>query len=54
MGAIVQKGNTLNTNDRIALVADAFALAQSGQGSTVGALELLHYFENESNFKYDF
>lgn len=40
----------LQTSDRIGLITDAFALALSGEGSTVGALELLKALEAEEQY----
>jgi aminopeptidase N len=40
----------LNAPDRISLVADAAALAISGEGSTTGFLSLVENFKCESNF----
>lgn len=42
--------NLLNASDRISLVADAAALAISGEGSTTGFLSLIENFKHETNF----
>ncbi|KAI8998411.1 peptidase family M1-domain-containing protein [Gaertneriomyces semiglobifer] len=42
--------DTLTTEDRVGVLADAFALALAGYGSTVGALELLKSFEAEEDY----
>ncbi|KAJ3182652.1 Aminopeptidase 2 mitochondrial [Geranomyces variabilis] len=40
----------LSTEDKLGVLSDAFALAFSGQGSTVAALELLGAFEAEEDY----
>lgn len=40
----------LNAADKISLVADAAALAISGEGSTIGFLTLIESFKHESNY----
>ena len=40
----------INASDRISLVADAAALAISGEGSTLGFLSLAEHFKKETNF----
>ncbi|KAJ3323426.1 Aminopeptidase 2 mitochondrial [Gonapodya sp. JEL0774] len=40
----------LDSSDRVGLVADAFALAEAGYGSTVGALELVKYYGREEDY----
>jgi len=46
---IAQSHPLLNASDRISLVADAAALAISGEGSTAGFLSLAENFKKESN-----
>ena len=51
LGKQVAAGHKLlNASDRISLVADAAALAISGEGSTTGFLALAENFKHESNF----
>lgn len=44
------KDGLLSVNDRVGLVADAFAVAQSGRSRTSTVLSLLETFEDEENF----
>lgn len=44
----------LSTEDKIGLVGDASALAQSGDGTTAGFLALIELFQDEQNFLYVF
>ncbi|KAI8825989.1 peptidase family M1-domain-containing protein [Fimicolochytrium jonesii] len=51
LGAVIKKTpDALTTEDKLGVLSDAFALALSGQGSTLGALELLKSFEAEDNY----
>lgn len=51
LGKQIASGHKLlNASDRISLVADAAALAISGEGSTTGFLTLVENFKHESNF----
>jgi aminopeptidase N len=51
LGKQIASGHKLlNAPDRISLVADAAALAISGEGSTTGFLSLIENFKHESNF----
>jgi aminopeptidase N len=47
---ISSKHPLINASDRISLVADAAALAISGEGSTTGFLTLAENFRHESNY----
>jgi len=47
---ISDKNPLLNASDRISLVADAAALAISGEGSTSGFLSLAEHFTKETNY----
>eukprot|EP00833_Pecoramyces_ruminatium_P002089 jgi/Orpsp1_1/1176121/evm.model.c7180000056487.2 len=40
----------IGVNDRISIISDVFALAKNGSEQTDNALELLKYFEKETNF----
>ncbi|OUM59579.1 hypothetical protein PIROE2DRAFT_46932, partial [Piromyces sp. E2] len=40
----------IGVNDRISIVSDIFALAKNGSEQTKNALELLKYFEKETNY----
>lgn len=51
LGQQIANGHKLlNASDRISLVADAAALAISGEGSTTGFLSLVENFKHEDNF----
>lgn len=51
LGSVIKKNPTaLTTEDRVGVLADAFALAVAGYGSTSGALELLRSFESEDDY----
>jgi aminopeptidase N len=51
LGKQIASGHKLlNASDRISLVADAAALAISGEGSTTGFLSLAQNFTQESNY----
>ena len=47
---ITSRHPLLNASDRISLVADAAALAISGDGTTTGFLSLAENFKKETNF----
>lgn len=45
--------NKLSTEDRIGLVGDASALAQSGDGTTAAFLALIELFQDERSYLYE-
>jgi aminopeptidase 2 len=50
--ALLNNGERFSTSDRIGISSDAFSMASSGLGSTVGALEVVKGYENEENQMY--
>jgi len=57
IGEMIQKGledkskEVVGVSDRIGIIADIFALAKSGSEYTDNALDLLKYFEKETDYK---
>ncbi|KAJ3295271.1 Aminopeptidase 2 mitochondrial [Borealophlyctis nickersoniae] len=51
LGAVIKKSpNAISTEDRVGILADAFALAVAGYGSTAAALEMVRNFDAEEDY----